>query len=130
MSGQRLAHIGLPQPRPAARAGLAAHTPHLLDLCQEPLITQRLVLIQRKPDVVDRRLIQMASKQLAVGRLTRLVGCPMATPPRAPPPRASADSSGSILGEEAGLTVMTALEHRRDGRVGEGHAEHASKKRA
>jgi hypothetical protein len=59
--------------RPAARLSFPADAGHLLDPCLEPLIAQRLALIDSAPDIVNRRVIELGTEWRALGGLPLLV---------------------------------------------------------
>ena len=56
------------QSRPPPRPGFSASR-RFLDLRQEAFVAEWLALVQREPDVVDRRSIQMRPEERAIGRL-------------------------------------------------------------
>ena len=59
--------------RPSARPRFAPHSGNLLDPGVEALVAQWLVLVQRQPDVVDHRPIQLSAEQRPIGAAALLV---------------------------------------------------------
>lgn len=57
--------------RHSARPGLAPYPGHLLYLRIKPRVTQRLIPVQRQPDVLNRRTIELRSEQRPIGGLPK-----------------------------------------------------------
>ena len=60
---------GSPSSLGRPRARFAPHAGNLFDSGVKPRSAQRLILVQRQPDIVDRRLIQVRAEQRAIRRL-------------------------------------------------------------